>query len=166
MCHGSKRCRDQETSLGLTAPGTTNIKDHLTLRNTHSSEESHLLRVHSKIAFCGGGAEVAVERANPTCTRPQPQYGPSRRTTEGLECKPVSCNRGRRERSYLRTPDIRRAPPYRLRRSLRLPGSPNAAGLGSGHYLAMQPLPQQPRADRTLTTTYPPCPAQDSPGSF
>lgn len=52
--------------------------------------------------------------------------GYSRRTTEGRECEPRNCTRGRRERSYLRAPDIRRAPPPptpRLPRTPWLPGS-------------------------------------------
>lgn len=46
------------------------------------------------------------------------------------------------------------------------PGSPPAAGLRSGYYLAMQPLPQQRCTDRTQSATYPPGPAQHSPESF
>lgn len=77
MCHGSRRCRDQETSLGLTVSETSNINDHLTLRNTHSSKEPHP-KAFEYIPrrdrfFYGGGAEVAVEREIPTCVRPHSQ---------------------------------------------------------------------------------------------
>lgn len=63
-------------------------------------------------------------------------------------------------------PRISEAPSHCLRSSLRLPDSSDAAGLRSGYYLAMQPLPQQLRANRTPKATYPICLAQDSPGSF
>lgn len=58
------------------------------------------------------------------------------------------------------------SPRHRLRRCLQLPGSPDAAGLRSEYYRAVQPLPQQPRADQNPTATYPPRLAQGNLGSF
>lgn len=167
MCHGSRRCGDQENShkhinhhpnrrSGSPLPPKTPIRKPV---RAHSKESLWL--------FGGlGGSGKRRSKAQLLLTlAPAPAWtllqGP-----EGRECEPRSCHRGRREPGCLRAPDIRRthpAPtPPPLASSPRLPAR-RRPPLGARP--PMQPLPQQRWTDRTPPATYPPGPAQHSPGS-
>lgn len=166
MCHVSAMTRPRNFSR------LHRLGDHHHQRSPDTQQYPFLQRtpsesfgeLHSKVAFCGGGAEVAVERATPTCARPQLQSGPSRGAQRGSAASPEAATE-RGGNAATCGPRTSGAPLHTD--SAAAFDSLDAAGLRSEHYLAMQPLPQQPREHQTTpTTTYPPYPAQDSPGSF
>lgn len=113
-----------------------------------------------------------VERAIPPCVRSQPPPGPSPGTDQGqhsdAEWEPRSCTPGLGERGYLRSTEVRCGPYSNhlvilngLPPTLRLPGRSQSRFWRLEHHRASS---LQPGSKRVPTATYPPCPAQDSPG--
>lgn len=167
MCHGSRRCGDQENS-----------HDHI---NEHPKRRSGRpippktpigkpVRVQPQTSlwlFGGlGGSGKGRSKAQLLLTLAPAPAWTLLQGQEGHEREPRSCNRGRREPGSRRAPDIRRthpSPTPPLSPSPRLPARRRPP---LGVRPPRQPLPRQRWTDRTQPATYPPGPAQHSPESF
>lgn len=122
MCHGSRRCGDQENSPGHTVSNTNNhINDHPERRLGRpippKTPMRKPVRVHPKSRLCfflggsGGGRGSGKGQSQLLLTLTPAPAWTLLQGQVGRECEPRGCNRGRREGGWLPAGPGHRAPP-------------------------------------------------------